>query len=470
MDKRAEGADARYEYHVPCAHCGEFHAITWGGKDEPHGFKWVNDDPETVRHLCPHCGALQTQTEYLAAAERGYWEGDDGSTIDRDGVFRARDGSVMRAHRRVAFRVWTGYSPMVSWSSIVRQFIEAYRKAQAGDESPLRTFWNTTLGRAWEGEIDKIETDELKRRAELEEFRLPGNGQNLVPRDCLLLLAGADTQDNRIEVGVWGFGRGGEMWTIDHRHFFGNPAEDKVWDELDAFLADTRYQHECGQQMSVYAMAIDSGGHHSNAVYNFARRRKSRRVYAVRGRPFGEKAIKDGAGHVDIDWRGRKAKKGVILWHVGTNLAKDLLHGRLQVEQPGQGYVHLSHELSDEWFRQFAGEVRANRRTATGTRSLWVPIRKRVEALDCTVYALWLEEHLGLPRKSDAWWEAMAEKLNAVEAEGAPPDPAPTPKQQRTEPAEAGSSVSEPRVESRKVKRAAPKPRVVHSSYLRSRR
>lgn len=86
------------------------------------------------------------------------------------------------------------------------------------------------------------------------------------------------------------------------------------------------------------------------------------------------------------------------------------------------------------------------------------------------MYALWLEEHLGLPRKSDAWWEAMAEKLNAVEAEGAPPDPAPTPKQQRTEPAEAGSSVSEPRVESRKVKRAAPKPRVVHSSYLRSRR
>lgn len=471
MDKRAAGADARYDYYVPCAHCGEFHALTWGGKEEPHGFKWLNDDPETVRHLCPYCGVLQTQGEYLTGAERGYWKGDDGSTIDRNGVFRDRDGNIMRAHRRVAFRVWTAYSPMVAWSQIVREFLDAYQKAQAGDDAPLRTFWNTTLGRAWEGEIEKIETDELKRRAELEEFRLPGNGQNLVPRNCLLLLAGADTQDNRIEVGVWGFGRGGEMWTIDHRHFFGNPAEDKVWDELDAFLADTRYQHECGQQVAVYAMAIDSGGHHSNAVYNFARRRKARRVYAVRGRPYGEKAIKDGAGHVDIDWRGRKVKKGVILWHVGTNLTKDLLHGRLQVEQPGPGYVHLSHELSDEWFRQFSGEVRAHRRTAMGSRSLWVPTRKRVEALDCAVYALWLEEHLGLPRKSAGWWDTLAEKLNAVDTDEVPPDPAPSREKLPAEPASAGSSVSDqPKSEPRKAVRAAPRPRVVRSTYLRSRR
>lgn len=58
-------------------------------------------------------------------------------------------------------------------------------------------------------------------------------------------------------------------------------------------------------------------------------------MYAVRGRPFGEKAIKDGAGQVDIDWRGKRVKKGVILWHVGTNRAKDLLHSRLAIESPG---------------------------------------------------------------------------------------------------------------------------------------
>lgn len=470
MDKRAEGADARYEYQVACAHCGEHHSLTWGGKDEPHGFKWIADDPGTVRHLCPHCGVLQTQAEYLAAAEHGYWLGNDGSTIDREGVFRDQDGNVMRPHRRVAFHVWTAYSPMVSWAKLVREFLDAYRKAQTGDDAELRTFWNTTLGRAWEGEIDKIETDELKRRAEIEQYAFPGKDDNLVPKRCLLLLAGADTQDNRVEVGVWGFGPGGEMWTVDHQIFFGNPAEDEIWENLAAFLTNTRYQHECGQQIAIYATAIDSGGHHTGAVYNFARKHKARRVYAVRGRPFGEKAIKDGAGHVDIDWRGKKVKKGVILWHVGTNLAKDLLHSRLQIEQPGPGYVHLSHELTDEWFRQFSGEVRATRRTASGSRSLWAAIRKRVEALDCTVYALWVEEHLGLRRKAQAWWDALAEKLNAHEPDDAPPpDPAPPRKTQQKEPAKAGSSNSGQPAQPRQPARR-PAPRVVSSSYLRSRR
>ena len=30
--------------------------------------KWVEDDPDTVRHLCPHCGALIDQAQYLAIA------------------------------------------------------------------------------------------------------------------------------------------------------------------------------------------------------------------------------------------------------------------------------------------------------------------------------------------------------------------------------------------------------------------
>ena len=168
MEKRAEGADARYTYHIPCAHCDELHDLEWGGKGEPHGFKWVDDDPETVRHLCPHCGALATQGEYLAAAERGIWVGNDGTTIDQDGVFRDSEGNLIQPHLRVAFHVWTAYSPLVSWPKIVKEFLEAHEKASTGEDEELRTFWNTTLGRTWEGEIERMESDELQRRAEVE--------------------------------------------------------------------------------------------------------------------------------------------------------------------------------------------------------------------------------------------------------------------------------------------------------------
>lgn len=476
MEKRAKAAIARYEYHITCRHCGDHHALTWGGKDEPHGFKWIEGDPDSVRHLCPHCGTLITQGDYLAAAESGFWQGDDGTTIDHDGVFRNAAGEVVPAHRRIAFHVWTAYSPMVAWSKLVREFLAAYEKAEQGDDESLRTFWNTTLGRAWEGEIEKFEADELKRRAQIEALALPGKDDGLVPNRCLLLLAGCDTQDNRIEVGVWGFGRGGEMWPVDHQIFFGNPAEDAVWAEVADYLFNRRFQHESGQSMSIYASAIDSGGHNSDAVYEFARRNKARRVFAIRGRPFGEKAIKDGAAKVDIDWRGRRVKNGVTLWHVGTNLAKDLLHGRLQVERPGPGYVHLSHELSDEWFRQFSGEVRVTRKGKGGSQTRWIALRKRVEALDCAVYALWLEAHINLARKSDAWWDALIRLVGAEpEPEDAdevaeepvpPPTPPPSARSAASHtktPAKAGVPVSTAR-------RPSTRRVLAKSTYLRGRR
>uniref|UniRef100_UPI00200CD47D terminase gpA endonuclease subunit n=1 Tax=Escherichia coli TaxID=562 RepID=UPI00200CD47D len=118
-----------------CPHCGGHHALTWGGKDEPHGFKWVDGDPETVKHLCPHCGALSTQGDYLAAEESGRWYGTDGSTVDHEGVFRDAAGVVIPPPAHVAFHVWTAYSPLVTWAQIVREFMAASEATQQGDDS-----------------------------------------------------------------------------------------------------------------------------------------------------------------------------------------------------------------------------------------------------------------------------------------------------------------------------------------------
>lgn len=406
IETRRLQADARYEYRIQCPECEGWHALTWFS-EEPHGMRWTEGDPTTVRHLCPHCACLIDQGQYLTAADGGRWFGDDGSTIDGEGVFRDAAGEPMTPHRHIAFYVWTAYSPAVAWADIVREYLAAEEKSAEGDENRLKTFTNTTLGLTYEGEIERTDADDLKQRAEPFPLRV-------APRDCLLLLAGADTQDNRIEFGVWGYGRGSRMWTIDHRVFWGSPDEEAVWTELEAYLLDTVYPHEAGTQLRISGAAIDSGGHHTQAVYEFARRNAHRGVYAVRGRPTGEKHIKDGATQVDIDWRGRRRKRGVLLWHVGTNHAKDLLHSRLQVTKPGPGYVHLSHELPDEWFRQIAGEVRATRRGAQGTQSRWTPIRKRVEALDCAQYAVWLEHHLELGRKSASWWDDLEEQVQPV--------------------------------------------------------
>ena len=414
VDTRTQLADERFLFVIPCPHCGEHHPLTWGGKDETHGFKWQHNedglpDPDTVRHLCPHCGALIAQGEYLAVWERGYYQNEDGNILlDADGTFRDREGNRQRAPRHLAFvNVWTAYSPAASWSNIVRDFLAAHEKALAGDMSKLKTFTNTTIGRPWEEEIEKNDADELRHRAEPYALRT-------VPMGCLLLLAAVDTQDNRLEITVRGYGRGLETWTISHEILYGSPGEDEVWRELEEILFETEFQHASGQTLRIAACAIDSGGHYTQAVYAFAEKHSRRKVFAVKGASGREKHIKNGAQKVDIDWRGRLKKRGLILWHVGTNLAKDMLHSRLQLTKPGPGYMHFSNELTDEWFKQMAGEARAERHGVHGREHRWTPLRKRVEAWDCATYLVWLEAQLELVRKTAKFWDELEDKVQPL--------------------------------------------------------
>ncbi|MFC5551768.1 phage terminase large subunit family protein [Massilia aerilata] len=424
IDDRYTAADERFKYAIPCPECGEFHSLTWGKKDDAHGLKWINRDPDTVRHMCPHCTCLFTQAQYLAVADQGRWQNADGSiTIDAAGVFRNAAGEEIAPLAHIAFHVWTAYSPLVTWSTIVQEFLDAYEKAQAGDITKLKTFTNTTLGETWALEQEKSDADQLKERAE--PYKLA-----TVPMGCVRLLAGCDTQDNRIEVTVRGYGRGCESWKIDHRIFYGNPNEDQVWQDVAEYLFETDFPHAGGQQLKIFASAIDTGGHHTQAVYSFVHTQAAlgRRIYAVKGRSGREKHIKDGASKVDIDWRGKTRKRGLILWQVGTNLAKDLIYGRLQITRPGPGYMHFSKESTDEYFAQMAGEARVERATAGGKESRWTALRKRVEAWDCTVYAVWLETHLELAKKPAKWWEALEAEVQPVIGDlfSAPP-PAPEP-------------------------------------------
>lgn len=431
IEKRERQADLLLTYRIPCPHCGGHHALTFGGRDDPHGFKWNDKDPHSVRHLCPHCGTLIGQADYLSAWESGRHEADNGITCDHAGVFRDPAGAVMRPPERVAFHTWSAYSPSVPWPGIAADFLAAAEAAQAGQKEKLQTFTNTTLGEYWALEMESTDEDELRARAE--PFPL-----ERCPMGCLLLLAGIDTQDNRLEVVVWGYGRGCETWTIAYRVFFGNPQEDEVWHDLEDFLFNTEFPHESGATLRIAGAAQDTKGHNSHAVYHFAARHARRRFFAVAGRSGREKHIRDGASKVDIDWRGRVRKNGLVLWWVGTNHAKDLIHGRLQLTRPGPGYIHFSRDLPDEFFKQITGEARTTRMTTRGEESAWTAIRKRVEVLDCTVYAVWLETYFELAKKSAKYWDDLEAKVQpAVKdlfsqnetAKVSPPDTAPPSRQ-----------------------------------------
>jgi phage terminase large subunit GpA-like protein len=399
VEAREAQAELRFRYLVPCPHCATPQPLRWGGADKPFGFKWTAGDAESVAHLCETCQAMFSQADYLAVWDQGRHVAQDGTWIDQDGRFRTADGALRTPPRSVAFHVWTAYSPQVSWPELVREFLAANAKAASGDKAGLKAFVNTTLGEAWEEEVERADQHELKRRAE-------GYALRVVPRGGLVLVAGVDVQDDRFEIVVWALGRGEEMWPIDYAVLSANPADDRDWEKLDAYLL-TRFPCATGGRLGIEAVAVDTGGHFTHQAYNFARLRPSRRIFAVKGETRQGMPVKGRSSFQDVNWRGKVIKSGVKLWHVGTDTAKDLLHGRLKVSVPGPGYVHFAKALPDEFFDQITAEARMLQKTSQGERYRWVATRSRNEVLDCTVYAIFAAHMLDLHRYTDRMWQKL---------------------------------------------------------------
>jgi phage terminase large subunit GpA-like protein len=430
IEARDLAADARMRYQVACKHCGVDHPLLWGGKDKPYGMKWGPGEEAPVLHHCPHCYKPMTQADYLVAWREGAWASDCGSwRYGQDQVWRDAVGMPCKPPRHASFRVWTAYSPQVAWAEIVREFKNAVTARRAGNKGPLQGFINETLGETWEDdEAERVEVHELRRRAE--DYRL-----RTVPRSGLVLVAGVDVQDNRFEVVVWAIGRGEEMWVVDYTVIPANPADEREWEEkLDPYLEST-FPHEGGQRLRIEGAAIDMMGHFTHQGYNYCRLRERRRIFAVRGDNKPGKPIGGRATVQDVNYRGKTIKRGVRLWYVGTDTAKDVMYGRLRVAQPGPGYVHFSKDLPDTFFDGLTAESRVPVRTAVGHVTRWVNVdRKRNEALDCTVYALFVTHRLSLHAYTEKMWARLEAALQPDLFEAPPTVAAPA----STDPAAPG--------------------------------
>lgn len=61
-----------------------------------------------------------------------------------------------------------------------------------------------------------------------------------LPTGVLTVTAGVDTQKDRLEIELVGWGAGEESWGIEHIVLHGNPAEPALWQQLDGLLINTR--------------------------------------------------------------------------------------------------------------------------------------------------------------------------------------------------------------------------------------
>jgi phage terminase large subunit GpA-like protein len=243
----------------------------------------------------------------------------------------------------------------------------------------MHTWQNTTLGEPVEPDQgDGVEPHVLLRRRESY-----GEGVDL-PADGCCLTMGVDVQDDRLEALVLGWGPGEECWFVDRQTMPGDTSQPEPWRMLDDLLAH-EYRLAGGQRLPIYATCIDSAGHRTTLVYDYAARQAARRVYAIIGRD-GQRPIVSSPS--SRQW-GQQRRK-VPLYTVGVDAAKALLVSRLALTEKGPGYMHMPHAdwADDEFAAQLTSERLVTRFTKGVPKSEWRKIRARNEALDCAVYGL----------------------------------------------------------------------------------
>lgn len=402
IERRFESG-TRFRYWLPCPHCAEYQVLEWGGPEVGHGIKWVGDDPSTAYYVCRHCGGVIQEHHKPAMLAGGEWRAE-------------RPEAAVRSYHLSSL-----YSPLgwLSWATIVKERIEAGNALADGQTSPMKTWYNTRLARTWNEPGARLAVHALQERAKRE----GAHRLRQVPEALLVLTAGVDTQDNRLEVSVWGWGPGDECGLVDNVVLPGDPAQAELWAKLDAYL-ETRFAHALGGTLGIEAVTIDTGGHFTHAVYGYVRERSPgrrieaggqvwvQRVFAGKGADRPGMPVKGKASPVDVNYRGKVLQRGVMLWLIGTNSAKDWLYARLRHERIGPGYVHIPADVSAEWCEQMTVESRVQARTARGVRMVWAcPKGRRNEAWDCAVYALFGAHALGLERHTAPMWARLAERI-----------------------------------------------------------
>lgn len=353
-----EAGDQR-RFYVPCPDCGEHQVldwdfVTWEGKDTPDG----EQDPATARYACRHCGSLWNDGQRVWAlrnAERlgGGWKG----------------AKPFKGHASYHL------NELYSTFRRLRDIVQSYLDKIATDD--LQTFVNVSLAQTFEEKGEQANPDGLMARAE--QFRAP------VPAGGLVLTAGVDMQQDRLECEIVAWGHGEESWSVEYHVLWGDPLQADVWDDLEELLSST-WLHESGAQLPITAACVDTGGTGGNtqAAYDWLRGKTGRRIFGVKGvggwgRPIVASPTRKRSG---------KTARKVDLFLVGTDEAKLTVMRRLAVERPGPGFCHIPSDRGVEWYHQLTAEKLMTRYVKGFPVREWHQTRPRNEALDCRVYAL----------------------------------------------------------------------------------
>jgi phage terminase large subunit GpA-like protein len=223
-----------------------------------------------------------------------------------------------------------------------------------------------------------------------------------------------------------------ESWVVEADYLDGDTdsSDSPVFEALRKRVVDHSFPDAFGRTRKCNAFGIDTG-FSTNVTYSWVR--SVQRMHPLTGQnvvfaPKGDKGWGKQAlafsGPQDIDLAGRKIRKGVALYRVGTWPLKSSFYAELEklgvrsgqlVDPPG--FVHLPQWVEENYVKQLVSETLSDEIFRGKRVQVWrlTPGMRDNHYLDCRIYNKALAEHIGLSKMSDEDWRGLARDRGAPE-------------------------------------------------------
>ncbi len=359
-------AGTQEEWQHKCPNCGEYHLVRYTEMEcdtdehsdhKGHRIVVVKD----VKWRCPDCGIAFTEADMRRAPQK----------------YIAKNPTAVQNGIR-SFFVNGFTSPWLTWNEVMREWLEA-----KGDPTREKVVMNTRFGESYAQAGAFEDYQPFLRRRE-------AYGADL-PEGVLLLTAAVDTQDNRLEYEVAGWGYGEECWGICKGVILGKPDNPKTWEDLDAVL-DRIYRFKNGAGLKVARTFVDSGGHYTSKVYEYCEKNFSKQRFAIKGTA--------GTPGIPLNYKiGRASGSKIPLVMLGVDDGKQQVMNRLAIEAVGAQYFHFPQDeetleigprgYDELYFKGIISEHKKKVKRKGVIHEIWEPTAGvRNEPLDLRVYNL----------------------------------------------------------------------------------
>lgn len=362
-----QGSDQRW-FHLPCPFCGHYQPLEFGFDTVkiPSGER----DPDRIikkrlaTYVCRSCGEHITDDgdHKRRMMMAGVWCPEGGRVNDAGEVEGVSLGGSCRG-----FHINALYSPMLSWSDVMAQFLRS-----KDDPAKLLNFTNSWKGWPWIEKVEATPQDTWRERvSDLPRGEIPAWSQ--------VLTASVDVQDHELYWQVVAWGARERCHVVDYGSI--PTPERNTGEDFDRVTQIVTTRYRCR------AVFADIGGHRSDEVYEYARSQPGL-VYACKGssvKPRQPVAM----------------SKGKPLAIVDTEHFKDKITRHVKAQVGSHGEISTHADPGEYWFAamtsEHKGRVHNTRTKKTTTAWTHRPNATRENhQWDCLVYNFALAEFFGL--------------------------------------------------------------------------